>query len=187
MLGPGRTRLSPASGHLLRYGDPADAKWPAAAASPDVQFKILWLDAADRAEEMAAQPPRVDRVVDGRDAHPKAPRDDGDRQKELGPQKLGPPQIRRNSVREPVSTGPIGWNRWQSVYGFNPRNACGIQGLRAQAKPCQRMDPFGVGFGTKGSQVQILSPRLRRPRLRTGNRRCRGLRFSRFSASVPET
>jgi hypothetical protein len=26
-------------------------------------------------------------------------------------------------------------------------------------------------FGTKGSQVQILSPRLRRPRLRTGNRR----------------
>jgi len=27
-----------------------------------------------------------------------------------------------------------------------------------------------TGFGTKGSQVQILSPRLRRPRIYTGNR-----------------
>jgi hypothetical protein len=86
MLGPGRTGLSPASGHLLRYGDPADAKWPAAAASPDVQFKILWLDAADRAEEMAAQLPRVDGVVDGRDAHAEALRDVSDRNQEFGPE-----------------------------------------------------------------------------------------------------
>ena len=41
-------------------------------------------------------------------------------------------------------------------------------------------------FGTKGSQVQILSPRLKRPRLRTGNRRVAAFVFSGSGRLCPE-
>ncbi len=129
-------------------------------ASPlGVRFEVLRADAAHRAEQDVPQPARVDVAVDGRGAEPQSLRDQPHGQEVFGTEVVCPPQIRRNLVREHVSIRSIGWIPWQAFDGCQWATPNVVEGLPRFANACHAVDNSGRRFGTKGSQVQILSPR----------------------------
>ncbi len=74
---------------------------------------------AGRAEKVASQLARVDRVVDRGDAEAKALGYGGHRQEALSPEELAlrPPRIRRNLSLERLSTWSIGCTPRQIFHG----------------------------------------------------------------------
>jgi hypothetical protein len=142
-------------------------RWTAGRARQGVGLEVLLPHSADRAEEAASQLARVDRVVDRGDADAEALGYGGHRQEGLRPEKLElrSPQIRRNSSLERVSICSIGCIPWQIFDGVRLDDSSRVEGLRRGAKPCLGTDRLEVRFGTKGSQVRILSPRPSKPLL----------------------
>ncbi len=115
--------------------------------------------------------------MDGRHADTEPLGNRAHRQETLGPQELRSPQNRRNLLRGRVSIPSIGWILWQPFHGGRRLDPGIVGGLRRPANASYGGDPTGRRFGTKGSQVRILSPRLSEgPEVPRESDRPRGLR-----------
>jgi hypothetical protein len=98
--------------------------------------------------------------VDGGHAEAEPLGHGSDGQEALGSKELGPPQIRRNLLCGRRSIPSIGWILWQGFYGAASFDSSVVESLRSPATTFHGEELSGRRFGTNGSQVQVLSPRL---------------------------